>query len=91
MTREFGVPAGDTIEELKRFLEDELRLIQASLADMDVLDLREIHAEPVRPRNGMIVFADGTDWNPGGGRGFYGYNNGWVRLTLDADPDTWDG
>jgi hypothetical protein len=36
---------------------------------------------PSAPRNGMIVYADGTSWNPGAGAGFYGYEGGlWVKL-----------
>lgn len=36
---------------------------------------------PVEPVEGMIVRADGTSWDPGSGRGFYGYDNGaWVFL-----------
>ena len=46
------------------------------------LFLQTRHAEPDRPREGMIAKADGTDWNPGsGGAGMYGYIGGaWVKL-----------
>jgi hypothetical protein len=38
-------------------------------------------AEPTDKANGMIVYADGTSWNPGSGAGFYGYEGGaWVKL-----------
>ena len=38
-------------------------------------------AAPARPREGLIVFADGTEWNPGGGKGAYQYLSGaWVKL-----------
>lgn len=37
------------------------------------LRLVEQHAVPSKPREGDVVFADGTDWNPGSGQGFYGY------------------
>ena len=30
---------------------------------------------PAKPRDGMIRLADGVSWNPGSGRGFYGYSN----------------
>ncbi len=36
---------------------------------------------PTRPRDGMVVRADGVHWNPGGGRGFYGYDDGsWIKI-----------
>jgi hypothetical protein len=39
------------------------------------------HAPPSRPREGMIVVADGTDWNPGSGGGAYEYLGGvWTKL-----------
>lgn len=39
------------------------------------------HVEPFRPREGQLVFADGTDWNPGGGAGYYERVGGaWNKL-----------
>lgn len=36
---------------------------------------------PVRPREGTIVVADGTNWNPGAGKGAYEYKSGvWSKL-----------
>ena len=41
----------------------------------------ELHVEPTRPRAGLVVLADGTDWDPGSGAGFYGYYAGaWHKL-----------
>lgn len=37
------------------------------------LRLVEQHAVPSKPRDGDVVFADGVDWNPGSGQGYYGY------------------
>lgn len=36
----------------------------------------ELHEEPEKLINGMVVFADGTDWKPDGtgGRGMYRYD-----------------
>ena len=28
---------------------------------------------PDKPFDGMLVYADGTNWDPGNGEGFYGY------------------
>ena len=37
--------------------------------------------EPTRPENGMIVVADGVNWNPGAGAGAYERRAGaWVKL-----------
>ena len=34
------------------------------------------HVAPVKPREGLLVYADGTDWNPGSGAGYYVYYAG---------------
>lgn len=67
---------------LTRFLREELRKISEALNEVpDRMSVQELHVEPPKPRDGNIVFADGTDWNPGSGRGYYGYSNGaWVFL-----------
>ena len=77
-------PPPDLPEELRSFwdhLEQEFQAISRELLETTVLELREIAAEPIRQRNGMIVFADGTDWNPGSGRGVYVYDGGWEKIT----------
>lgn len=46
-----------------------------------IVHLDELENEPDEPFNGMIVYADGTSWNPGSGEGVYAYENGaWVKL-----------
>ena len=46
------------------------------------LQLTVWYAAPIRPRDGWVVYADGTSWNPGSGEGIYHYTNGaWVRMT----------
>lgn len=38
-------------------------------------------AEPANKAEGWVVFADGTAWNPGAGRGLYEYRSGaWHKL-----------
>lgn len=42
-----------------------------------------LRAEPSKPRVGMVVYADGTDWNPdaSSGEGLYVYKStGWEKL-----------
>jgi len=34
-----------------------------------------------RPEDGMVVYADGTNWDPGSGEGIYAYyNSTWNKL-----------
>ena len=59
----------------------ELRTIGTALLSVDQIELVKLHVEPSKPRVGMIVYADGTDWNPGSGVGFYGHSgSAWVFL-----------
>lgn len=38
------------------------------------------YAAPPKIMNGMVVLADGVQWDPGSGAGFYGYRNGAWQL-----------
>ena len=63
------------------FVLDELQKISENLAEVDEVRLVVLNVEPVRPRDGMIVLVDGTNFNPGSGKGFYGRSDGaWVFL-----------
>lgn len=75
------MPKIENTEELRRYVQDEfLRLSQALLATDDVR-FAVRHVAPERPTAGMVVFADGTNWNPGSGRGLYEYRvASWVKL-----------
>lgn len=43
--------------------------------------LSPLAVAPAKPREGMLVVADGTNWNPGSGKGAYEYLNGaWHKL-----------
>jgi len=59
--------------DIKAWVYEELLRIagQAKQVELD-----ELHAAPDKPRDGLLVLADGTDWNPGSGRGVYCYYGG---------------
>jgi len=45
------------------------------------LTLEERFAAPNKPVDGQVEFADGTTWNPGGGKGIYAYySSAWNKL-----------
>lgn len=45
------------------------------------LGFDELHEEPPKPFVGLVVYADGTDWNPGSGEGLYVYKSGgWTLI-----------
>jgi hypothetical protein len=52
-------------------------------ADVDSVTLVVLHAAPAQTRPGMLVIADGTDWDPGSGAGLYRRNEAnaaWVFI-----------
>lgn len=74
---------GGDLASLARYVEEELRRVSAEFVQVEGVMLPERHVEPEKPRNGMIAFADGTNWNPGSGRGMYrfdGNTTAWVLL-----------
>lgn len=70
---------GSVFDDLLRI---ELNKISQAMETADErLTLQVLHAAPQKFREGTIVLADGTDWNPGAGAGYYGYHSGaWNKL-----------
>lgn len=59
-------------QALADFLRTEFqRLEQALNEPQDFAALRVLYATPKRTFAGMVVYADGTTWNPGSGEGVY--------------------
>ena len=66
--------------EMPRFLFEQLQSISAALALVRG-HLDETHVAPAKPRTGDVVLADGTNWDPGSGQGYYGYyGSAWHKL-----------
>lgn len=73
-------------EELLDFLRREFAAIEQSQVETQELELRTRNAPPSRPRKGMKVYADGTDWDPGNGEGSYTFDGtSWVKDIVAAD------
>ena len=67
---------------LPGFLLQELANLRKALEQpQPFVYLSTLNAAPIRPRDGLVVKADGTNWNPGAGAGVYAYvNTAWVKL-----------
>lgn len=78
-----GVVPGNP-DQLPEFLRRELTSLERSMHQPDTyLELEVLGTAPMRFRPGMIVFADGVDWNPGSGEGLYrrdAANTNWIFL-----------
>ncbi len=80
MTYRVG-PSPEDVKQLGVYIEGQLEEVSENLDTIDNLMLVELNAVPIRPRAGMMVLADGVNWNPGGGPGIYVYfNSGWNLL-----------
>lgn len=75
------LPGDLDLGALLRYLTQEFQQIAQAMGQIEGILLEEMHAAPSKPRTGLIVLADGTDWNPGAGQGVYCYyNSTWNRL-----------
>ena len=72
-------PPPQSVADLPSYIWEELLRLAQVVSTVDFLQVKVWHSPPDRPRDGMIVAADGTDWNPGSGAGFYGYLGGTWR------------
>ena len=74
-------PEIQTVEDLRRYIDDELLSIAREMETPEFVVYQVRNVAPTRPTAGMIAFADGTNWNPGSGRGLYEYRtSSWVKL-----------
>ena len=75
------IQAGET-EDLVGVLNDALEQTSTSIKELNVIDVQLIHVEPTKVFDGLMVRADGVNWDPGYGRGTYVYDdiNGWEPI-----------
>ena len=77
-------PPQEASPELAQYILDELRRVAAEFNLQSEGEREVVNVVPPKPRTGQIVYADGTNWNPGGGAGTYEYTgggtNGWRML-----------
>lgn len=65
------VPTDPGAEITIEWMMSELSRIGASMAQPTSHLYEETFVAPDSPKEGLVVFADGTSWNPGAGRGLY--------------------
>lgn len=67
-------PGNPPEKGFRSWLADELRRISNAIGAAEFVQLSPIDVEPAKPSKGMIVWAVGTNWDPGAGEGLYVYN-----------------
>jgi hypothetical protein len=75
-------PINPDVRSLADYAVNELQSVAQAQADpRDFFQLNVLNVAPKKPRAGMVVEADGTNWNPGSGAGCYIYRaSAWVKL-----------
>lgn len=71
--------AASTLGDLRRWAVGELQRVSQSI-DQKQATISVLNSPPDKPQVGMLVIADGTNWNPGSGRGLYYYDSSWIYL-----------
>lgn len=70
------------VAALPSFLQQEFaNVAQGASSPVESITLRVLYAQPEKFSRGMVVYADGTTWNPGAGEGLYLRTAAaWVKL-----------
>lgn len=68
-------------EGLASYIYRELQRVGATISLGVSKHIDFLAVAPAKPREGMVRGADGTNWNPGSGKGVYVYYDGiWNKL-----------
>jgi hypothetical protein len=60
------------------FVQEELQAVARAMAEQTEVQFAPLGREPDKPRDGLVVHADGVNWDPGSGEGPYvWYNSTW--------------
>lgn len=62
---------GNSVTDLAKYVEAEFGEVASAIQNPDPMKI--YYAVPPKPRQGLVVYADGTRWNPGSGEGVYRY------------------
>lgn len=75
-----GEPPED-LEAFRLWVIENFRRVEEYGIDPDIVKTQVLNAVPKKLREGLIVIADGTNWNPGAGAGTYVYRSGaWRKM-----------
>lgn len=71
-----------TPEEVPAYLDELTMRLTEILSQLEQGHLEILYRAPDSPQAGQLIYADGTDWNPGSGEGLYRYSiaGSWVYI-----------
>jgi hypothetical protein len=75
------IPPQD-LKDLLTYLDDEFMRVAQALNSNISGEYQILYNAPARVFPGLVVYADGTSWNPGSGEGLYrrSLSNTWVKV-----------
>lgn len=65
------IPAAADADAVLRYIQTELQKVQNVIGLLAAGKHEVLYVAPTKPQEADIVYADGTSWNPGAGKGFY--------------------
>ena len=74
-----GDPPVDPVQ-LQRWLRELVVMQTAAFTALAAGHLDKTTVAPAKPRDGDFRYADGTSWNPGGGKGLYMFTTVWTLV-----------
>lgn len=75
-----GMKPGDPVSKTVAWIVRQFKSLHVHM-HTPPLEVELTYNAPTKPEDGDIYYADGTHWNPGGGRGLYFYKvNTWVKI-----------
>jgi hypothetical protein len=81
-------PVPGTIDKTAQaYLADEFRRVRDALDVVEQINFKERNAEPSKLFDGIVLYADGTNWNPGQGEGIYARVGGAWESLVGLQPD----
>lgn len=81
VTQRSPIPVPERVEGLPQYLDGELGRVWGAIQALAQGHMTKTFAEPDRPRDGDVRYADGTSWDPGSGEGAYiYYNSTWNKM-----------
>lgn len=77
-----NLPIIETLDDLREYVFSELQQIAQEFNGQTIVILAPVGQLPAKPRDGMLIYANGVSLDPGGGKGVYEYRSpaGWVKL-----------
>jgi hypothetical protein len=86
-------PFNPDVLTLAGYVDGELQSVAQAQSDaVDSTQFNVLHVAPKKPRKGMLVLADGTDWDPGSGAGLYRRNEAntaWLQAGMQTGVTAW--